>query len=135
MIFLQIKRESSIKFLGVLLYENLTWKPQIETIKRKISKSIGMMYKARYVLNKSCLKQIYFSFIHSYINYANIAWGGTHKSKLLPMLRQQKHAARIIFFKDKQSHARPLMREMKAINIYQINILQNLILMYKIKKI
>ena len=63
----EIKRESSIKFLGVLLDENLTWKPHIETIKRKISKNIGIIYKARYALNKSSLKQIYFSFIHSYI--------------------------------------------------------------------
>ena len=43
-------------FLGVLLDENLTWKRHIETIKNKISKNIGIMYKARNILNKKCLK-------------------------------------------------------------------------------
>ena len=127
----EIKREISIKFLGVLLDENRTWKPHIETIKNKISKNIGIMYKARNILNKKCLTQIYFSFIHSYINYANIAWGSTHKSKLIPILRQQKHASRIIFFKE--THARPLMKDLNALNIFQMNILQNLIFMYKVK--
>ena len=91
------------------------------------------MYRARNFLNKSCLKQIYFSFIHSYINYANIAWSSTHKSKLLPLLRQQKHASRIISFKTKDTHARPLMKDIKILNIFQINILQNLVFMYKVK--
>ena len=25
---------------------------------------------------------IYFSFIHTYLNYGNLAWGSTHKAKL-----------------------------------------------------
>ena len=129
----EIKRETSIKFLGVLLDENLTWKPHIEIIKNKISKNIGIMYKARCVLNTNCLKQLYFSFIHSYINYANVAWGSTHKSKLMALYRQQKHASRLIFFESKQTHARPLMRKINALNIFQVNILQNLTFMFKLK--
>ena len=91
------------------------------------------MYKARNILNKKCLTQIYFSFIHSYINYANIAWGSTHKSKLIPILRQQKHASRIILFKTKETHARPLMKDLNILDIFQTNILQNLVFMYKVK--
>ena len=72
------------------------------------------MYKARCVLNTNCLKQLYFSFIHSYINYANIVWGSTHKYKLMALYRQQNHASRLIFFEPKQTHARPLMRKINA---------------------
>ena len=79
---LAIKRESVTKFLGVYIDENITWKYHIDTICTKISKSIGILYKARGILPKHSLKQLYFSFIHSYINYANIAWSSTHKSKL-----------------------------------------------------
>ena len=85
-----IKRDKITKFLGVYIDENLSWKPQIENVSTKVAKSIGILYKSRHILNKSLLKQLYFSFIHSYLNYANIAWASTHKSKLLPSISASK---------------------------------------------
>ena len=76
---------------------------------------------------------MYFSFIHSYLNYGNIVWASTNKSKLSVLLKQQKHAARLIHFKDKYTHAKPLLQNLKTLNIYQLNILQTLFLMHKIK--
>ena len=35
----------SIKFLGVLLVENLLWKDYIKCAENKISKNIGILYK------------------------------------------------------------------------------------------
>ena len=40
-------------------------------------------------------------------------------------------AARIIFFVDRLADAKPLMLDMNALIAYQINIYQNLILLYK----
>ena len=60
-----IERETSIKFLGIILDQNLTWNNHIHVIESKISKNIVILYKIR---NQKCPKSIYFSFIHSYIN-------------------------------------------------------------------
>ena len=68
-----IERTSSIKFLGVVLDEHITWNEHIKTIGKKLAKNIGLLYKARVLLDKESLKTIYFSYIHSYLNYANIA--------------------------------------------------------------
>ena len=76
------KKEHVIKFLGVFTDENWDWKQHIDIVSSKISKSIGILYKSRDVLSKQCLKQLYLSFIHNYVNYANIAWASTCKSKL-----------------------------------------------------
>ena len=62
-----IKREHSIKFLGVLINENLTWKTHINNIENEISKSLGMLYKAKFMQNQNCLKSIFFSFIHCHL--------------------------------------------------------------------
>ena len=35
---IEIKRENSIKFLGVIIDENLTWKNHIEVVENQISK-------------------------------------------------------------------------------------------------
>ena len=42
-------------------------------VSSNFSKSIGILYKSRDVLSKQRLKQLYFSFIYNYVNYANIA--------------------------------------------------------------
>ena len=39
----------------------------------KVSKGIGILYKATQILNKFQLKQLYFAFVHSYLSYGNIA--------------------------------------------------------------
>ena len=128
-----IKREENMKFLGVLLDENLTWRPHIKCIESKISKNLGILYKARYLLNSACTKQLYFSFIHSYLNYGNIAWGSTNKTKLNVILRRQNQASRIIYFKNRYTHTRPLLKDLHALNIYQLNINNTLLFMHKVK--
>ena len=40
----EIQREESIKFLGVLLDQHLTWKEHIKLTENKIAKNIGMLY-------------------------------------------------------------------------------------------
>ena len=128
-----IKRSSSLKFLGVIVDENLTWKNHINLIENKISKNIGVLFKASKLLNISCLKNIYFALIHSYINYANIVWGSSYKTGLNNILLKQKHAVRIIFHKDRLTHSRPLLKNIKALNVYQINLFQVTFFMYQVK--
>ena len=84
---IEIKRENSIKFLGVSIDENLTWKNHIEVVENKISKNIGVLYRASHLLDFKNLK-IYFSFIHIYISYANIASASTFKTKLQGIFRK-----------------------------------------------
>ena len=67
------------KFLGVLLDENITWKSHICSVQKKHAKNIDLLYRAKYLLDESSLKTVYFSYIHSYLNYANIAWASTYK--------------------------------------------------------
>ena len=129
----EIKREQSLKFLGVIIDESLTWKEHIDILESKISKNIGVLYKASKLLNISCLKNIYFALIHSYINYANIAWASSWQTGLKKIFLKQKQAVRIIFKKDRLTHSRPLMKKIKALNVYQINLFQVISFMYKVK--
>ena len=131
---IHIKREHVTKFLGVFIDENLSWKQHIEILSSKISKSINILYKSRDVLSKQCLNQLYFSFIHSYVNYANIARASTSKSKLERVYRCQTHTARVIYDKDWYKHASPLLNDMKALNVFKLNIFNILCFMYKCKQ-
>jgi hypothetical protein len=55
------------KFLGVILDNDLTWKPHVLHLSNKISKSIGILYRARQFLNKIILRQLYFAFLYPYL--------------------------------------------------------------------
>ena len=51
-------------FLGVVLDEHLTWKPDISQVARKISKSIGVINRARFFLPKPCLRTLYYCLVY-----------------------------------------------------------------------
>ena len=128
-----IERENSLKFLSVILGEHLAWKKHIQLIENKVSKNVCVFYKTSKLINSKCLRSIYFSVIHSYINFANIAWASTNKTKLKKLFGKQKQAASIIFNQDRFTHAHPLLKTLNAVNVYQINLLQVLLFMSKIK--
>ena len=57
---IEIKRGSSAKSLGVITDENITWNKHIELVENKISKAIGILYRAsRYLDKKKSKKHIF----------------------------------------------------------------------------
>ena len=50
-----IERQEFIKFLGVLLDENLNWKEHIKYTENKIAKNLGLLYKARLFSERNAL--------------------------------------------------------------------------------
>ena len=127
------ERENSLQFLGVILDEHLTWQKHIQLIENKVSKNVGVLYKTSKLINSKCLRSIYFPFMHPYINYVNIAWASTDKTKLKKLFGKQKQSARIIFNQNRFAHTRPLIKILNALNFYQMNLLQVLLFIHKIK--
>ena len=96
----------------------------ISLSENKISKSLGILHWAKFLLNQKLGKMFIF-LLYSYIDYDNMAWGSTPKTKLKKIFTFQKKAARVIFFANRLAHAKPLMLDLNAFNVYQINIYQN----------
>ena len=80
-----LSRVDNTKFLGVIIHQNLTWKPHISAVKEKTSKVIGVMCKSRQYLPSNTLKTLYNSLFLPYINYCNIIWASTYDSHLEPL--------------------------------------------------
>ena len=128
----EISRTNCIKFLGVLFDENLTWKSHINLIENKIAKNIGILYKARYTVNQCGLRSLYYSFIHSYLNYGNIVWASTNRTKLKRLASKQREAIRIIDGNINETIFEK-MQKFKILNIHKINIYQVLNFMFRVK--
>ena len=65
-----------------MLDEHIACNDHIHAIEKKLAKNIGLLYRAKQFLDKESFKTIYFSYIHSYLNYANIKWASTYFTKL-----------------------------------------------------
>ena len=88
----------------------------------KVSKSIEIIYNSRNILSKRLMKPLCFSFIHSYWNYANIAWGSTNKSNLISL-----------YVKDRFAHTKPLFKHAKALTLCETNQFQILSLILSVE--
>ena len=116
-----INKTDQAKFLGVIITETLSWQSHINYISKKISKSIGIIYKLSKYLNRNTLISLYYSLIYPYMIYCNEVWGlgyTTHKRKLLIL---QKRALRIICGKLRDDHSNPLYKMLKILKINDIN--------------
>ena len=129
-----MKRQSSIKFLGILLDENLSWKEHLKLTENKTAKNIGLIYNAKPYLNKDSLLALYFSYVHSYINYANLVWGSTHRTYLRKINSQQKHALRLIHNKNRFYYSKELFESCEILSVYKLNLFNTAVFMHKIKK-
>ena len=83
------ERKTAIKFLTSNVR---SWGEYICTVETKLGKNIGLLYHAKPLIEEKSLKSIYFAYIHTYLNYANIAWASTYKTKLETINFYQKHA-------------------------------------------
>ena len=127
-----IKRVGSIKFLGVLLHEHLSWKEHVRYTENKVAKSIGLLNRGKPFLGKHSLLTLYYSYIHTYLNHANLSSASTNRTKLKKLLSQQKHAIRIVNNKTYFEHKKELFNSLKILNIYKLNILNTAIFMHKV---
>ena len=128
----EIERSECLKSLGVLLNENLCWKEYIKYIENKIAKNIALLYKTKPYIDKHILLSLDHSYIHSFINYGNIAWGSTIRTNVKKYAVNTNMLSELYTVKRHFSHTRELFKECKVLNVYQIDIVKNLVFMHQI---
>ena len=87
-------------FLGIILSKNMCWTNHVLSIKKKISKVIGILYRLRNAFPLEALKTLYKSVVLSYINYGVLLW--CIEAKNLEII--QKRAIRLITVSNYVAH-------------------------------
>ena len=73
--FVLLDQKTYIKYLGILIDSNLTWKYHISYLTSKISKTIGVIARLRHFVPSSTLLTLYRSLISPYLLYGITVWG------------------------------------------------------------
>ena len=118
--FIEIESKEFIKYLGVIIDSNFTWKYHIDNIAYKISKAIGIIARLRYFVPLSTLNSIYRCLIQPYTTYGIVVWGNTFKTYLDKILKLQKRALRPMYFKNCKEHTIPLFVKSKILLIHML---------------
>ena len=84
-----VTQVSCSKFLGIIIDNKLNWTTHIAYIKTNLLK-VGILLKARKVLKKGVLHQLYYSYIFPYLIYYSEVWGTASQIHLQPLNKLQK---------------------------------------------
>ena len=136
-----IQRKSEARFLGVIVDDKLTWTQHIKTVKAKMSRYVGIMYRIKNVLPTEARLQIFHSFVQSHINYCSLVWGFSAKFNIDSLFVNQKKGLRAVipgyinfYYKDGilPAHTKSAFAEYDVLTAQGVIAKNTLIFMHKI---
>ena len=116
-----------MKYLGVLLDSQLTFKAHITSVSKKISRVTGMMNRIHNFVNEQTLRMLYYSLVYPFILYGIPIWGNADVTIINPIYITQKKVVRII--KDKNNfigdsyvkeHSAPLFKDLELLTVFDV---------------
>ena len=125
-----LKRAQTVKYLGVLVDEDLKFKSHISKVSGLVSRNLGIISRARYLLDKKQLLLLYNALILPYFTYCLVIWGSNYESTLQPVILLQKRAIRLISGVGRIAHTTPLFREMKVLKVVDLLRYQLLLILH-----
>lgn len=125
-----LNKTNEIKYLGVFLDSEVKWKVHISKLKYKINNLLRYFYFLRDLCNENILRMLYFSLIQSRIEYGIVFWGNTYESYLSQIYLQQKHLVRLISFRNRFEHTRPLFIKHRILPLKYLFVFKVLKLFY-----
>ena len=157
----KLKKVDKIKFLGVIIDENLNWEEHVEHMIKKLNSSIVMIKCIIKFIPKSEYTKIYDALFKSHLSYCISCWGAIPNSKLQRLFAIQKRCIRLLFgseysfdhagyyetcarirtyneHKSKKNfcleHTKPLFNKQKILTVFNLYIYHTLLNTFKILK-
>ena len=121
---------SHIKYLGVLIDENLSWNFHIHELSKKLNRANSMLSKVRHYVDKLTLRSLYFSIFSSHMSYCCQIWGQTGNCHINKILSLQRSALRIINFLPFRCDVSNYFLELNIISFVNLVKITNLLFVY-----
>jgi hypothetical protein len=96
---MNITKVNSIKYLGVMLDQRMSWYTHTEYVNTRIRKLIWIFKKLRHITTKKLLNQLYITLAQSVMSYCISVWGGSAKTNFLRVERGQRCLIKVMYSK------------------------------------
>ena len=130
--YISLERKEYVKYLGILLDADLSWKDHISYVASKISKTIVVIARLRHLVPFETLTKIYRSLIYPYLSYGLTVWGNTTQKQLKKLIILQKRVLRLMHFAKNRYHAIPLFNNTNNLPISMLYVESVSKLMYDV---
>lgn len=128
-----VDRVKVVRFLGMMVDEDLTFKDHIDYVCQKFSIAVGFMHRGKGIFEKSQLVSLYNALALPHLNYCSMVGAINYPTPLNRVFRLQKRAARVILglaYCDPVSHR---FHEIGLKTLADLRDLKSMLLVYKIK--
>ena len=126
-----IERCETFDFLGVVFDQFITWNDHIKKLHQKLSYSLYQMRKIKNLLNYDNLKRLYYSIVHSHIEYGMLLWSNTSTKNINIIQKLQKRALRIVHKVGYNHPTEQLLQNANILNIEKTIDKHMYVLMYR----
>lgn len=125
---------SSIKYLGITLDENLSFKPHIHLLTGRVRKLIFVMKKLRDCTPIEILRTIYLGLCQSVLQYGIAVWGAAGKSTFISLERAQRAVIKVTLKKPFRYPTDLIHKELGVLRVRQLYILSASLCVHKTLK-
>ena len=80
-----------VKYLGILIDSQLTFKYHIDELNKKVSRAICILYKLRPFVTSKILSNVYNAIFYPFLLYGIEVWGNTNNSPRLYLYLTEKN--------------------------------------------
>ena len=117
----ELERVSCVRFLGLHVDEHLLWQDQVDSVLKKVSRFIPIIYRVRNCLTADALKLLYNLIICPNMFYCNSVWASCSNSRLKLLNSVHNKLIRAITFKTRHDSVAPLY---KSLNVLPLSYLR-----------
>ena len=103
------------KLLGIQVDNNLSWKPQVTHVCRKVTKHIALLQRIKQYLNADLRRTFFMAYIQSATDYCLTVWG--QSSELHRVRKLQNLALRVIADEPRRASSLPLFKRYRVMPI------------------
>ena len=121
-------QSKSVRYLGVLIDEKLSWKYHAIKVRNNVSKGVFAITSCRKLLPMKVKKLIYDSLVKSHLEYASPIWAGTHQCNLKPIHIIQKKCIRAMKNLNYRDHTTNAMKDLDILPFPSLLILNQITL-------
>ena len=126
-----IQEVVSRKHLGVYLSQRCDWQKHIDFIKEKARSKINLLRMLKFTINRKSLETIYFAYIRSLLEYADVLWDNCTQQQCNEIEKIQLEAGRIVTGATKLVEIDKLYKKLGWLKLSERRDLHKLFLFFK----
>jgi hypothetical protein len=106
-----VERVESMKILGLVIDEKISFQPHLKQIKPKLFSFMFALKRVRHLISFETAKSMYYAFFHSKLLYMNIIWNAVNRSGMDAVEKLNRKILRCIQNKPRECNNNSLYNE------------------------